>query len=209
MALRTLAITLVLGALAAPAAAQPAKSDPDWPCTQLYNPDLVLAHVWNGPDPRAQGGHWAADPEIAPLVPKLASTALPVDKALAEIDALVARLPEAERDRRLALLVGGLHETLDAERKKTIEGLYKFGRNQRTLARQIRERNDRLLQLRASADGAAEAKELEETLEWDLKIFQDRRSTVNTVCAQPDLIEKRLFALVKHVEAALGGTKGG
>lgn len=203
------ATTLVLGALVQPALAQPAKGDPDWPCTQLYNPDLVLAHVWNGPDPAAVGGHWAADPAIAPLVPRLASTARPLDEALAELDGFIASLPVAERARRLPLLVAALHETLDAERKKVIAGIYKLGRSQKQLAQGIRERNDRIRALRASADGEAEAAALEETLQWDLKIFQDRRSTVSLVCAQPDTIEKRLFALVKRIEAALPGGSAG
>lgn len=197
------ASALVLGALAQPAIAQPAKTDPDWPCTQAYNPDLVLAHVWSGPDPGTIGGHWAADPAIAPLVPRLASTALPLDKALAELDGFIATVPAAERSRRLPLLVAGLHETLDAERKKVIAGLYKLGRSQRQLAQGIRERNDQLRSLRAAADGRAEAAALEETLQWDLKIFQDRRATVGLACAQPDVIEKRLFALVKRIEAAM------
>jgi len=197
------ATTLVLGALAQPAAAQPAKTDPDWPCTQAYNPDLVLAHVWSGPDPAVVGGHWAADPQIAPLLPRLTSTARPLDAALAELDGFIATVPAEQRPRRLPLLVAALHETLDAERKKVIAGLYKLGRSQRQLAQAIRERNDQLLQLRAKGDAQAEAAALEETLQWDLKIFQDRRSAVSVACAQPDTIEKRLFALVKRIEAAL------
>ncbi len=200
---------LATALLGGAALAQPGKGDPDWPCGQIYNPDLVLAHVWKGPDPAKLGGQWAVDAEVAPLVPKLASTVLPLERALAEIDAFAQRLPEEERARRLTLLVVGLHEFLDAERKKTIEGLYKFGRAQRKLAQEIRERNDRLLELRAQNATSPEAQELEETLQWDLKIFQDRRSTVNTMCAQPDMIEKRLFALAKHIEAKLGVGQGG
>lgn len=209
MVQRVLVTTLLLGLVSTAALGQPAKGDPDWPCTQLYNPDLVLAHAWSGPDPATSGGHWAADPEIAPLVPKLASTALPLDRALAELDGFLAAMPAAERTRRLPLLVAGLHETLDAERKKTIAGLFKLGRSQKTLAQAIRERNDRLLELRNRANGSQEARELEETLQWDLKIFQDRRSTVNLACAQPDTIEKRFFALAKRIEAALGTGTGG
>jgi hypothetical protein len=203
------ATTLVLGALAQPALAQPATGNPDWPCTQAYNPDLVLAHVWNGPDPARVGGHWAADPAIAPLVPRLASTALPLDRALAELDGFIASVPAEERPNRLPLLVAALHETLDAERKKVIAGLYKLGRSQRQLAQGIRARNDELLQLRAKGDAQAEAAALEETLQWDLKIFQDRRSAVSLACAQPDTIEKRLFALVKRIEAALPAGSAG
>lgn len=203
------AATLLLGLLAGQALAQPSKGDPDWPCTQLYAPDLVLEHVWTGPDPRTVGGHWAADSEIAPLVPRLASTALPLDRALAEIDAFAAELAPADRPRRLSLLVLGLHEALDNERKKTIAGLYKLGRSQRALAQAIRERNDQLSAMRAKGESPAETAALEETLQWDLKIFQDRRASVSLVCGQPDVIEKRLFALVKRIEAALPTAPGG
>lgn len=198
-----LATTIVLGALTQPAIAQPAKGEPDWPCTQSYNPDLVLGHVWSAPDPTTVGGHWAADPAIAPLVSRLSSTVLPLDQALAELDAFIETVRAEERPRRLPLLVAGLHEAFDAERKKVIAAIHKLGRNQKQLAQGIRERNDRIRALRASAEGAAEATALEETLQWDLKIFQDRRSTVSLVCAQPDMIEKRLFAMAKRIEAAL------
>lgn len=204
-----LATLILLGALAHSAIAQPVKGDPDWPCTQTYNPDLVLAHSWSGPDPTKVGGHWAADPAIAPLVPRLSSTVLPLDQALAELDAFIATVRPEERPRRLPLLVAGLHEVLDAERKKVIAAIHKLGHSQKQLAQGIRERNDRIRALRASADGAAEAAALEETLQWDLKIFQDRRSTVSLVCAQPDTIEKRLFAMIKRIEAALPAGSAG
>ncbi len=203
------AIAVVLLGTATSAFAQPAKGDPDWPCTQLYHPELVLEHVWSGPDPKSMGGHWAADPELAPLVPRLASTVLPLETALTEVEALLAATASAERTRRATLLVAGLHELLDAERKKVLAGLHKLGRSQRALARAIRERNDQLAALRTRPDAAAEVAALEETLQWDLKIFQDRRSTVNLACAQPDEIEKRLFALAKRIEAALPSASGG
>lgn len=202
------AATLLLGLLVGPALAQPSKGDPDWPCTQIYAPDLILAHVWTGPDPSTVGGHWAADPEIAPLVPRLSSTVLPLDQALGELDAFIATVRAEERPRRLPLLVAGLHEALDAERKKVIAAIHKLGRSQRALARAIRERNDQLSALRAKGDSSAETAALEETLQWDLKIFQDRRASVSLVCGHPDVIEKRLFALVKRIEAALPTAAG-
>lgn len=206
---RAVAIMLLLQGAATAAFAQPAKGDPDWPCTQTYNPDLVLEHVWSGPDPRSVNGYWAADAEIAPLVPRLASTVLPLEKALGELDAFLAATAPADRARRATLLVAGLHEVLDGERKKVIAGLQKLGRSQRALAQAIRERNDQLAALRARPDGAAEAAALEETLQWDLKIFQDRRATVSLACAQPDQIEKRLFALAKRIETVSSAASGG
>lgn len=209
MAPRAVLVALVLAIAPGHSPAQPVKTDPDWPCAQLYNPDLALAHVWSGPDPATVGGHWAADPGIAPLVPRLASAAVPLETSLRELDAFLATVPQAERSRRLPLLVAGLHEALVAERTKMIAGLSKLGRNQRELARAIRERNDQLAALRARRDRTEEAAALAETLNWELKIFEDRRATVSVACAQPDVIEKRLFALVKKIEAALPTGPGG
>ena len=40
-------------------------------------------------------------------------------------------------------------------------------------------------------------------VEWDTRIFEDRRKTIGYVCEVPDLIERRLFALGRAIQQAL------
>ncbi len=189
--------------------AQVPGTDPDWPCIQRYIPELSPAQVWNGPDPAALGEHWASDPAVAPLVPRLASSATPLEEAEREIESFADGLAPAERERRLALLFAGLFETLDAERRKAVERVRSFARSLRALAERIREESDALLAGQRDANGGVTLAELDERTKWDLRLFEERRAALPAVCEQPDLLEKRLFALARAIERALPAGGGG
>ncbi len=189
--------------------AQVPGSDPDWPCIQRYIPELSPAQVWNGPDPATLGEHWASDPAVAPLVPRLASSATDLGEAEREIEAFAEGLPPAERERRLTLLFAGLFETLDAERRKAVERVRSFARGQRALAERIREESEALLREQPDAAGGATLAALDERTKWDLRLFEERRAALPAVCEQPDLLERRLFALARAIERALSPDRGG
>jgi hypothetical protein len=179
----------------------------DWPCPQQYIPELSLAQVWRGATPDQVAGHWAADPQVAPWVPRLAAADLPLEELEAEVDRFAAGLAPEERERRLSLLFFGAFELLNAERRRAVEGALRFTRRQHELAARIREESDRLLQLDRNGDATGEAAELRERLQWDLRLFEERRSATAAVCEQPDLIEKRIFALARVIHERIG--KGG
>jgi hypothetical protein len=40
-------------------------------------------------------------------------------------------------------------------------------------------------------------------MEWDTRIFEERRKTMNFVCEVPVLIEQRLFALARAIQQSL------
>ncbi len=198
-------------AIAAPlaAAAQAPTADPDWPCVQRYVPELSPAQVWQGPDPASVEGHWAADPEVAPLVPHLASSRISLEEAKQRIRAFAASLAPEERKRRLTLLFSGVFELLDAERRKAVARVRTFARGQRELAERIRTESEALVQARAEGGSGGDAVALDDKTKWDLRLFEERRATLTAVCEQPDLLEKRLFALAKAIGEALAPGEGG
>lgn len=204
--IRFFALLLATGGTAG---AQVPGAPADWPCPQQYIPELSLAQVWRDAPAPENAGPWAADPEIAPLVPKIASTDRPLDEVETEIDRFAATLPPAERERRLGLLFLGAFELLNAERSRAVQGALRFARLQRELTARIREESDRLLGLERNGDPAGEAAALRERMAWDLRLFEERRSTTAAVCEQPDLIEKRIFALARAIRERIGRGEGG
>jgi chromosome condensin MukBEF ATPase and DNA-binding subunit MukB len=40
-------------------------------------------------------------------------------------------------------------------------------------------------------------------LEWDLRVFDERRESLTYVCETPALIEQRLFALARVIQRSL------
>jgi hypothetical protein len=40
-------------------------------------------------------------------------------------------------------------------------------------------------------------------IEWDTRVFEERRKTINFVCEVPVVIEQRLFALARAIQQSL------
>lgn len=173
---------------------------PDWPCQQVLVRRISLPAVWSGPS--IEGVKWRSDPGIASMVARLAARRTSIEEAQAAIAELSASASPAKASKLLALFAG-LFETLDAERTQVIDGLIRFGRKQRELAETIRSEqasSPRSAEPRGTAPepGSAAAR-----LEWNLRVFEERRQALASVCESPALIEQRLFSLARAIEQEL------
>lgn len=178
----------------------PAKLDKDWLCRQILVGRISLPTVWSGPSIDAVD--WRGDAAIASLVAQLAARRMPLDAAERSIEEF-AKAVGPDRPRRLTALFAGLFETLNSERVQVIEGLMRFGRRQKELAERIRSENA-LMQAESDAasarEGGQETKSVAQNLEWDLRVFDERRQSLAYVCETPTLIEQRLFALARIIQ---------
>ncbi len=177
-------------------------SNPDWPCRQILVGRLSAAAVWSGPS--IEGVAWRSDQAVADLVAKLAGRRTPLDDAGRAIDDF-ALSQGAGKQKELLSLFAGLFETLDEERSQVIEGLLRFGAKQKELADKIRAEN---ALPRGASDGQPDApgqekKSVAQDLQWDLRLFDERRQALTYVCESPTLIEQRLFALAKIIQRNL------
>ena len=109
---------------------------------------------------------------------------------------------ESERQKKAKLIFAGLFKTLNDERSDVMRGRY--ARKQKEFSDQIR---STILQLRELQDrpdaDQGRIDELTNRMEWDTRIFEERRKTVNFVCEVPVLIEQRLFALARAIQQSL------
>lgn len=193
-------LTFVPAGLAQHGAAQP---DPDWPCRQILVGRLSVAAVWSGPS--IEGIAWRNDPMVAGLAAKGAARRVSLEDAEHAIEDF-ARPLGADKTKKLVALFAGLFETLNDERTQVIEGLLRFGAKQRALAEKIRAENAlaRAGSGKSQPDASGqEAKPPARDLEWDLRVFDERRQSLAYVCETPALIEQRLFALAKVIQREL------
>ena len=72
-----------------------------------------------------------------------------------------------------------------------------FSDHIRSTILQLRELQDR----RNADQGTID--ELTNRVEWDTRILEERRKTMNFVCEVPVLIEQRLFALARAIQQSL------
>jgi hypothetical protein len=176
---------------------------PDWPCNQVKVPELSVAAVWAGPSIDDVGNAWEEDATTRDLVAQLTARRMPLDDAQEAI-ANVLTGTEAERRQKAKLIFAGLFKSLDRERSEVMRGIERYTRKQREFAGQIRSAIFELRDLQGRPDrDQAKVDELAARVEWDTRIFEERRKTIGFVCEVPVLIEQRLFALARAIQQSL------
>ncbi len=208
---RILAIAAAFGCLSLMSAPVWAfdKRYPDWPCRQLKVPELSAAAVWAGPPIDKVGNAWEQAAGLPELVARLAARRTPMEEAEKAIPDYLTGAP-AEKQEKAKLLFAGLLETLNTERTQVMKGLERAYRKQKKFAATIRRETDELrgLQDKAGSDQAP-AEDLARHIEWETRIFEDRRKVTAFACEVPIEIEQRLFALSRVIQNALDKPQAG
>lgn len=203
-ALGLIALTVTLEATSV-AAAEPRADSPErnWPCHQILVGRLSLAAVWSGPS--IEGLAWRDDQTVADIVARLAARRTPLDDAERAIEDF-AQSQGAGKTKKLVAVFAGLFEMLNDERTQVIEGLLRFGAKQKELAEKIRAENALPREMPGKEPPHANRQGGETVagdLEWDLRVFDERRQSLTYVCETPALIEQRLFALARVIQRSL------
>jgi hypothetical protein len=199
------AIALMATLAMAPAAsAQQNARQPSqgWPCRQILVERISVAAVWAGPP--VEGVAWKSDPAVAALVGKLASRRTELKDGERLIDEF-AKAQGVDKANKLIAVFAGLFETLNDERTQVIDGLLRFGAKQRKLAARIRAESESVqTKDDLPARGQEQVPDADgRQLEWDMRVFDERRQSLAFVCESPTLIEQRLFALARAIQRNL------
>ncbi len=176
---------------------------PDWPCNQVKVPEISVAAVWAGPAIDEVGNAWEEDAAIKDLIARLAARRTPLEDAQKAISDFITGT-ESQRQKKAKLVFAGLFKTLNHERSEVMQGIERYFRKQREFSDQIR---STILQLRELQDrpdpDQSRIDELTNRVEWDTRIFEERRKTINFVCEVPVVIEQRLFSLARTIQQSL------
>jgi hypothetical protein len=176
---------------------------PDWPCNQVKVPEISVAAVWAGPTIDDVGNAWEEDAGIKDLVARLAARRTPLEEAQKAISDVITGT-ESERPKKAKLLFAGLLTTLNHERSEAMQGIERYFRKQKEFAAQIRSTILQLHELQDRPDpDQSRVDELTNRVEWDTRVFEERRKTINFVCEVPVVIEQRLFALARAIQQSL------
>jgi hypothetical protein len=174
---------------------------PDWPCNQIKVPELSVTAMWTGPPIDDVGSAWQEDPKVKDLVAQLAARRTPLEDAEKAIADFVTG-DAAQRQEKAKLLFAGLFDTLDHQRSEVMNGIERLFRRQKGLADAIRSEAGELRDIAADRD-PSKREELENRVNWDTRIFEERRTTMRYACEVPVLIEQRLFGLARAIQQAL------
>ena len=195
-----LTVALVLAVTPQLVAAEVA--DPDWPCIQRKVASLSPASMWPGLGDDTLSADWRSDPDVAALVARIAPRRVSVEDAQQAIRSFAAELGEGKEE-TLKLLFLGLFQTLDGERSEVMGGIERFARSQAQQVQRILAERSALEEMRQGAETGPEITERSGALTMAIRVFEDRRASLTHVCDVPRIIEQRLFALVRTIQAEL------
>jgi hypothetical protein len=197
---RSLWAAIMLVAVSASAALAADPRYPDWPCPQAKVPEISIAAVWAGPAIDDVGASWKDDAKVAVLVAKLAARRVPLEEAQKDVADFLTGTAE-EKTRKGKLLFAGLFDTLNAQRTSVMNGLERVMRKQREAVDKVRGDTIALQELQSGATpDQAKVEELANQLNWETRIFEDRRRVMKFVCEVPTAIDQRLFALAREIQ---------
>ena len=194
-----LAVAIAAGAPLPPAAAATG-DDPDWPCVQRLVPEVAAGMIWPGPPVDAVNGA-VDDPEISRLAEELAARRVPLAEAEEQVAAFAAPLEDEARSAELTRLFARTLAIINRDRASIIGGIRRFARGQQALADRIAGQNDRLQEI--APQQILERDALIAERDWDIRIYDDRQSTLTYLCEQPVLLEQRAFALARAIASHL------
>lgn len=193
-------IVCLLGAAGvSPGALAAAGEEPEWPCVQRLVPEIAPAVIWPGPPIDSVAAE--PSPAIDQLAGELAARRVPLAEAEAQVGAFANTLAPEQKAEQLTHLFARMLEIINRDRTSIIRGIRKYARGERALAETIREKNEQLSRL--PADQVQEHETLIAERDWDVRIYDDRRSSLSYLCEQPVLFEQRAFALARAIASHL------
>jgi hypothetical protein len=196
------------GAAEQPAAAPPANAD--WPCEQPLRGEMSIGAMWQGPDPAGVQEDWRKSPTVVALVNEIAPRRVPQEDALANVQRFAAGYQGEERARILTQVFVGLFDTLSAERNQIVRGIKRFSRRQDALAKRMEEGWRMLGEIDPNATDPKLVEQraaIQQQIDWDSRVFDDRQRLLPVVCEQPRVIEQRVFALSRALQEQLAVTQ--
>lgn len=188
----------------------PAAGTAEWPCEAPLRGELSVGAMWQGPDPAAAADEWRKTPTVVALVNEIAPRRVPQDEALASVRRFAAGYQGEERAKILTQVFAGVFETLSSERSQIVRGIKRFYRRQDALAKRMEEGWKALGEIDPNTTDPALAEQraaLQQMIDWDSRVFDDRQRLLPVVCEQPRVIEQRVFALSRAIQEQLAVTQ--
>ncbi len=181
--------------------------DKNWPCAQRKVEKLSAGQMWRGSPVDVKDTSWQTNDKITALTKEI----LPRRITLEQTNKTITKFASENKDNLEPLMkqtfLALLNET-NQIRSEIIGGIGRFTKRQKDLAKRITTNRQKVTELEKNDEDGTLTKEqdkqlvaLERSLEWDQRIHEEREQSLDFVCEAPVLLEQRLFALAKQLNA--------
>ncbi len=181
------------------------ESDPDWPCAQQLVPKIVAAQLWSGPLPD-ENVAMTAPPDLSELGRNAMDSKVSEQDAVKSLKTYFAKVksPQKRLEQIPTAFIVALTEA-NSRRDRQINGIKSFTRGQFALSKQLAadvNELDKLTQGQPAKEGTPE-KAIEEKVQFERRVFEDREHQVKYLCEAPADGEARLGLVARTLEALL------
>ena len=176
-------------------------SDPEWPCVQVLVPEIVAAVFWPETIDALLIGTWKQDESLTTMVNKLSDLDEFTESERALIADFAESIPETSRADTLNKLADGIVTLSNRLRTRYISGIKRYTRQQISIAAQIESTLNQLAQLEGQSDSESVARqvEIEETLRWHQRVYDQREHAIRSLCERPVELEEKLSAVLREL----------
>ncbi|QDC09864.1 hypothetical protein FHY55_11670 [Oceanicola sp. D3] len=176
-------------------------SDPTWPCVQrkveALSPGLMWPVALEEPELTEK-----TEAAVADLVGYLTLRRLPLEEVQPRLTAFTQA--HGHDPALLGHVFTRAFDQLNNLRSRIITGIGEYSLGQIDLAARIdAARVEMGSEMAKEAPDYDRVDELEEQIDWDERIYTDRRQSLTYVCETPVLLEKRLYAIAQMLQGAL------
>ena len=171
-----------------------------WPCDQVYNPQLSLSTIWQGPSIESALKDWWKHDDVIEYVNTLSDPTLneEVGKQLinefAKKYTYVGLIKKAEQKEKLIFLFAGLYQKAKDRRSRQYKGIIKFVERQEDLRKAIGSSSKLIRKYRKEKldQKSNKYKDAASQLEWNTKVFDQRTKLTEYICEEPVFNTQRL-----------------
>lgn len=177
------------------------QQDPEWPCVQVLVPEIVVAVVWPQLIDESLIGAWKQDESLTAMAKKLSDLDEFTDAERQQIADFVESVPAAELTVTLNKLADGIVNLSNRRRSQYIGGIKRYTRQQVSIASQIESRLNQLAKLETQSDPASITRqaEIEETLHWHQRVYDQREHAIPSLCERPVELEEKLSTVLRDL----------
>lgn len=203
------------GAAESPAAEKPAAQpapkygrgaqvEKDWPCEQRYVDTLSWGTMWAGPPLDDALKSWHNNNALPEIITYLTDDTTSDADGVKRIEAFAKSL-EGDKKKQLTELFAGLFETMNDRRTSFQESIKRYFRRQEAQAKTINEIQADLRELEKKKVPENDPRMLEQQklAAWNNRVYDDRQKLIPYVCQIPILVEQKLGAYARAIQAQM------
>ena len=174
-------------------------SDPEWPCIQRKVETISVGQIWPNPINAETIPQLGTDINI--VATNLTLRRLTPDEATDLVKSFVNDHAHIDREKLLEQVFLKFFENINQRRREIITGIGRYALKQTALSEKI-DANRLIFSelLDAEPQDFDKIDEVEEKLDWDQRIYDERAKSLIYVCEIPVLIEKHAYAIAQILQ---------